>query len=676
VITHAPDLLEAYAQALEPPEPLTPSQWAEAYRILSDRESERPGRWSNNHFPALGPIMDTIAEAIETGRNWVMMKSAQAGGSQAMINIVGWMLTQYGGNFLYLISIDRHAKEFGRERFDPMLRTAKPLKRKFLTERGDGTTIQTKRLVNGKIDILGGQSAKAVESQSYRGVAIDEPDSLRDDMGDFGSYVHMAIKRTNAIQGPKLVWAFSHPTTANRGSGLLYYGRQDPDDPHAQHVGGSDQRRGFVRCIHCENELWLQWDHVRVVPAPDQTKTEAERDPACYRYVCPHCEREITDAQRYIMLRAGIVYRSTLPPEEARTKQWIGVHMSDWYVYHKTTAEIAAEYIDAAQHKRQGNPGPMKVFINKSQGDVYVEEIKATEARDWRACIVPPDGPHHYRAGEVPPWVQFLTLGQDSRATELHWALWGWGLIRDANGYPLMCGALIDCGLIERPHSLVLNSAELHVFDQLIYLRSFPRTNGGPPLTVKRGFHDSGWQPIAVYEYSRYQRRAHPVKGGDNDNSRTKAEPWKKGAPLEKYELPNGKVVHGSGVCVYKLNTFQITQSFLGMVTTEFDTAGPAGSNRSQRMIHLPLDVPEDYITQAAAEYMTTEKDHEVYKHRGPNHWHDCNVYAYAAALSLRPMQGWLPFDEHKPAQPKRPRPQRAPDNWITKPPGPWIRSR
>lgn len=46
----------------KPPEPMTVSQWAERYRILSKESSAEAGVWRNDRTPYLTEIMDAFTD--------------------------------------------------------------------------------------------------------------------------------------------------------------------------------------------------------------------------------------------------------------------------------------------------------------------------------------------------------------------------------------------------------------------------------------------------------------------------------------------------------------------------------------------------------------------------------------------------------------------------------------
>ncbi|MCW8129613.1 MAG: phage terminase large subunit family protein [Planctomycetota bacterium] len=625
------DLLEVAAAVLRPPARMLTSQWAERHRYLKEGTTEKPGRWSNDYFPYLAGIQDAIDEALAKGKRGVaLMKSGQGGGSEAMINALGHLLDEYPGPALYMLSKDELARSFARERFDPLVENCEPLARKSLTGRGTGSLTHVKRFADCKVVLQGGRSILNLQSSPYKYVFVDEYDSMQDEM-EGSDPLALAEIRTDAFPGSTLIVAFAHPSTRARGVGKLYHDK-------------SDMRRGFVVCPHCAGEFWLQWDHVKAVSEEGMTQAQAERDKRCYHYFAPCCGAEISDAQRALIVRK-VIYKSTLPADEADRRPYIGVHFSQLYMPNKSIEFLSEHWIEALD-----DDGRKRVFMNKRMGEVYDPALKEATADEWSRLVCVrrrENDPEYYTMGQVPAPVRFLTAGQDSRSTELHYAVWGWGRLRDEAGYPIVCGWLIDCGVVRRPYSLTLEESDLRVFDQLLYERSFAAVDGRMQYEIVMGLHDWSWQPLAVENYClRSNGRAVPCRGAALDSKAASHKPtfaWGAGARrrIGSEELPDPRVK------VAQLNTFRLKENFFPLVGRRFITQtrdGIPGENHGRLV--LPLDVPQWFIQQSSSEYLTLDGKVEVWKHKGPNHVSDCNLYAYACALEILKLQDELPFAE------------------------------
>ena len=80
--------IEKFGVKVEP-EKLTVSQWAERFRIL-DESSNFSGKWSNDITPYLVGIMDAFNDPYIEEIN--LVKSTQLGGTEALLNMLGWII--------------------------------------------------------------------------------------------------------------------------------------------------------------------------------------------------------------------------------------------------------------------------------------------------------------------------------------------------------------------------------------------------------------------------------------------------------------------------------------------------------------------------------------------------------------------------------------------------------
>lgn len=634
------DSWRAYTETLRPLPRLSPSAFAARYRNLSEVEAEQPGPWSNDYFPYLGPIMDSIEEALQKGkRGWCMIKAGQGGGTTAAgVNAWTWLQAYYPGPILFMTSKDDIAKEFGRERFSHAIRTTEPIMRKALLGKAGGESLTIKRFTDGKLVLCGGQSVLNLQSQPYRFVILDEIDSLMDEIKNAGDPVALAQVRLDSYFGEKLLIGYAHPSTKDRGAAKLYYQL-------------SDQRRGFVSCIHCGGEFWLQWAHVKAVAPEGMNQQQAALDPKCYEYHCPCCSVEIADAERISMVRK-VKYKSVLDPVEAERRTWIGVHFSQLYMANQSIRILAEKWISCVDSE-----AAKRVFFNKILGEPYETAVEESTPDQWRRLIIIPrfhNDPEAYSRGQVPPGVRFLTGGQDSRSEELHYVVWGWGLRRTVEKYTVLCGWLIDWGVVPRPKNLEITESDLHVFDQLIYQRGFPATYRNTVFRVRQCGHDTGYSPLGVNKYcSHWPERAIPIKGGADTNISTA--PAVRPGSAATYLL-DGQIFRDDNLRLLILNTFALKTDFSAMLHKSvqvFDgngeTPGPA---RTVPRLILPADVDDRYITESSNEHLIvirktrSGRDEKKWKAKGPNHYWDCNNYSYALALNLDPFQQGLPFDE------------------------------
>jgi phage terminase large subunit GpA-like protein len=612
---------------------LSPAEFAAKHRKLHEMYcSERPGPWDSSVFPYQDQMMNMVEEATRTGKRGVVyLKSGQGGGTDLAINGQLWLKVYFPGPQLFMTSTEKVANEFGRERFGNIIPDMAPLAATYLpNKRGD---ILTKRFADGKIQLAGGQSVFNLQSTPYRVVVIDELDSLVDNLGGQGDPLNLAEVRTDSFSGPTLIIAYAHPTTRERGAGKLFY-------------ENSDQRRGFVK-HSCGHEFHLQWEHVK--PGQDRT------DPQGYEYACPGCGSVVSDAERVAMVRK-VEYRSVLPPDLAAKKDWIGAHFSQLYYPAKTIVSLAKRWIACGDDENK-----KRVFYNKVLGEPYDLKVQEVDAASLRALIVVKrraNDPEFYIRGQVPPGVRFLTAGQDSRAVELHYAVWGWGLRRAVDKTLHLCGWLIDWGRINRERSLEFHEAEYHVFDDLIYRQNYPSSVSDRTYNVMQCGHDIGYPPtqIPVIRYARsWPQRAIPVKGASLTATSASVAPYARWGEGRKYRAGETEVKDDNSRALL-LNTFMLKTDLYGMmrpdrkIEVQDVAAGEGIGLRKVARICLPEDVDDEWINESANEALVAGKktNELVWAKTGPNHYADCNTYALGCAYNIDPFQKGKTAEEYQ----------------------------
>ena len=115
-------------QSLTPPEQILISEWAEKYRVL-DETSNLSGRWSNSITPYLVGIMDTYLDPFV--REIYFCKSTQIGGTEAMINILCYILMLQPAPTMIVYPSDDLAKDISNGKLKPAFRLIPEIKKFF-----------------------------------------------------------------------------------------------------------------------------------------------------------------------------------------------------------------------------------------------------------------------------------------------------------------------------------------------------------------------------------------------------------------------------------------------------------------------------------------------------------------------------------------------------------------
>ena len=118
------------ARAGARPDPLlTVSEWADRYRMLSQRASAEPGPWRTTRTPYLREIMDCLSPSSAVERI-VFMKGAQIGATESGNNWVGYVIDQAPGPMLHVDPTVDMAKRASKQRIAPMIEESPTLREK------------------------------------------------------------------------------------------------------------------------------------------------------------------------------------------------------------------------------------------------------------------------------------------------------------------------------------------------------------------------------------------------------------------------------------------------------------------------------------------------------------------------------------------------------------------
>ena len=237
-------------QTLLPPENITVSEWAEKYRVL-DRGSATPGPWRNEITPYLIEIMDELNNY--ESEEIVFCKPTQVGGTEALLNMLGWAATFDPSPVMVVYPSETLAKRVSEKRIQPMIKNSKPLNKKFRAN--DSSQLELE----------------------FDDGSIKEADALS-----------LARERTKTFYNKK-IYLTSTPTVTE---GNIWRALNDCDV--IKHY--------YVPCPHCGKEIELLFKNIEF--PDDEDMGYADRaELAVYR--CQECGHIIEDRYKPQMLSAG-----------------------------------------------------------------------------------------------------------------------------------------------------------------------------------------------------------------------------------------------------------------------------------------------------------------------------------------------------------------------------------
>jgi phage terminase large subunit GpA-like protein len=406
--------------------------------------------------------MDMVSDPFI--REIVVMKSAQVGWTEILLNVVGYFVDLDPSPILMVQPTVDMATAFSKDRLAPMVRDTPALAGKIsdARSRDSGNTTLHKTFPGGHITIGGANSPAGLASRPIRVALFDEVDRFPASAGTEGDPVSLGKKRTTTFWNRKILMG-STPTI--KGESRI---------EAAFELG--DQRYYMVPCPHCDERQKLVWSQVKW----DEGKPETAH------YVCQHCGTLLNDADKAQMLREG---------DWVASKPYTGIgsiHISEIYSPWVTWAEMARSFLEAKKL-----PETLQTWVNTSLGECWEDRGETLEPQGLLTRR------ESYTANSLPSGVLLLTAGTDVQDDRLEHTVWGWG--RDEEAFRV-CHTVLkgDPG----------SSAIWAEHDEILKRRF--RTDDGRELVIEACAIDSGGHHTQrVYDYCarRKKFRVWAIKG-------------------------------------------------------------------------------------------------------------------------------------------------------------------
>lgn len=433
-------------QSLLPPEDLTVSQWAEKYRMLDGKTSALPGPWRNSMTPYLIGVMDALVD-YET-EEITLCKASQLGGTEAILNALGYIIQQDPSPTLVVYPSDVLAETVAKNRIVPMI-TASPALRERWRE------LESKKLelqFDGMyLSLVGSNSPSNLASKAIRFLLLDEVDKYPGASNKEADPISLARERTKTFANRK-IFITSTPTIT---TGHVWKALQ----------GCDVEKHYFVPCPHCGKMIELKWAQVKF---PDGEGMSYADRAEMATYVCQECDAIITDQHKTQVLRQGewrVVKQNS--PYHRKVGFWINTLYSPFVRFSDVVREFLASKDD---------PEKFQNFVNSWLAEPWEDTNLKTSAD----MVL--ERQTHLPELIVPSWAKLLTAGVDVQENCVYWTLRAWGNhIRSQN---IAHGQAVSLEELERIMNL-----------------SYQREDGGAPMVVNLALIDSGDQTDMVYDF-------------------------------------------------------------------------------------------------------------------------------------------------------------------------------
>lgn len=447
---------------LKKPEKLTVSQWAEKYRIL-DESSNFSGRWSNDITPYLVGIMDAFNDPYIQEINFC--KSTQVGGTETMVNIIGWIIINDPSPTMIVYPSDDLAKDTSNDRLKPSLTKTPDINERFYPNSSKELNLKFRGM---KIYLRGSGSPGKLASKPIKYLFFDEIDKMDGASKKEASPYNLAKERTRTFTYSKKIYTCSTPTLKTN-----YVWRI--------HEEADEQRNYFVPCPHCGEYIIFKFEQIKFPSEEGMSNGERAKDAV---YVCQECGCVITDKDKIKMLRKGEWrdVKKTCVGKPRKVSYWINALYSRFL----TWSEIAMEFLES-----KDDPDRLQNFVNSWLAEPW-EDTKLKTSKEL-VLERQTDLPEFI----VPDWTKLLTAGVDVQENSVYWTIRAWGDFLTSQNVA---------------HGQSYSFSEIEQIMNLEY-----KTESGSTAMVNLCFIDSGYETDAVYDFCAMNAEwAKPSKGASN----------------------------------------------------------------------------------------------------------------------------------------------------------------
>jgi phage terminase large subunit GpA-like protein len=345
--------VEELASALEPPDRLTVSEWADRHRTLDAATSAEPGPWRTDRTPYLRAIMDAFnAPEVETV---VFQAPTQVGKTECLLNILGYVIDQRPGPTMVVYPTVETAEDISRTRIQPMINSHPRLSAKKLRDRHLFTTTRM-QFAGMDLFLSGANSAASLASKPCEYVLLDEVNKYPIQLKDEADPISLAVERTKTFPWSRKIFIVSTPTTQ--------FGRITTE------LEDSDMVFDYwVPCPHCGEFQVLKWSQVKWPKVREEDPDRLKIIEEAAHYECEACEGVIEDHHKADMLAAGEWRQG----EDGTRRRKIGFRLSSLYSPWVKFGKMAVEFLKSKDFTEK-----LQNFVNGWLGEPF-------EIRDWRA---------------------------------------------------------------------------------------------------------------------------------------------------------------------------------------------------------------------------------------------------------------------------------------------------
>lgn len=588
---------EAERRALAYPERITPSQWAEKYRYLTEEQSAESGPFRNERKAYMVGIADALIEPVD---EIVFLKGARLGFTTSLMTQLGYIVDVEPGNILLVYPDETEAKNVASEDLQPFIEVTPKIKSHLSKSRYD-VTQDFIRFDTCPLFMAWATASKTLNRRNCRYVFCDEVDNFvrQSNQGRDAGPLDLARKRASTF------------LRTGRGR-IIIGGTPKYKDGHMWRAweGVGDKREYYVPCPKCGEYQTLRfpqlkWDSPKELDNPHKAEYVEAHNTAYYECINESCKHHWNDLERDVAVKKGkwLSETQTITPDgvihgdKPKAKR-IGFKLSSLYTPDVTLAQMAARFLRA-----EGDRASMMEFKNQWLAEPFDDALPKASLEDAQKKFTTAPA-----AKKLPNWCHVLIATADvhGEAKGYYWTIRAWGYNYRSQ--------LIDAG---RCHTL--EELKAQTLGRQFMVEGTTASYAPQVLYV-----DCGYKPAEVHEFCRTDPiRIKAVKG----NTSKAAKPRKTEQVLDfRGNTLAEELSINTDYYKSKLRDYQNQQLlWAGMEVDRW------------AVCQLPTEIEGEYCKHLVAEVekYDPKANRMVFvpiTERTPNHFWDCEVYQLAAA--------------------------------------------
>jgi phage terminase large subunit GpA-like protein len=592
-------LAQLFAEFLAPPPTFSVTEWAEAHRILSSKDSSEPGRYQVSRTPYAREPMDCLSQSSNV-EEVVLVWAAQTSKTTVGSNWLGYLIHTNPGPIMIVQPTIDMAKRYSRQRLSPMIEESPALRLRISQNRSrdDANTTLLKEFSGGFMAIAGANSAAGLRSMPVRDLFLDEIDGYPLDVDGEGDPVMLAEARQTTFSRRKRL---KTSTPTRRGTSRI-----------ESAFKAGDRCTWHVPCPHCGAKQALVWG------ASDAYGIKYDKDDqgqyVAVRYVCRVSGCEIREHHKPQMLAGGAWVAEFPGAQEGRVRTF---HLNGLYspLGWASWSLLVEEWLAAMTAAQAGDTTLLRTFVNtrlaetfEERGETVDEHALERRAEAYPLCTVPIGG-------------LVLTGGADLQGNRLELTVWAWGFGLES--------WVVDHHVIEMNPA----SDDDWLPVEQYFMRRYPQqwANGGS-LPIEALTLDSNYQTQAVFNFIMRMQHRMRIYAGRGDNQL--GSPIK--GPGRSQEVSWRGQRWPAGIKQWTVGVDSAKDLLFGQLQIDAPGAG---------FVHLNSALPREWFEQLTSEQRVPVRGpggtvERWIKRRARNEVLDCRNLALHAAYMLG-LQNW-----------------------------------